>query len=290
MGAVYGVSLKYVALSAASGLGARAVLVHEANAASLDASQTVLVSFLCYTSFLNGIIAMLFQLGVGMRMIGKSPSNGAVPLWSYIVFFGFHFPTWLYTSLHHLKDRAMRVPTATEVEPGWWVGGRYAADLGKHWAGVVDMTCEFPEGLASSTEQYLLLPCWDGVPPPPDALERAAQFATSARAAGDVLVHCAHGRGRSTTVMCACLVKSELYPNWELALEAIKRHRRVAKLNRAMRSALSTWQSQYVDTTPKKAAAPDVDSSDGEGPAWALGRCARSALQRLRLYGRSKLK
>lgn len=288
MGAVYGVSLKYVALSAASGFGARSVLLHEANAASLDTPQTLLVWFLCYTSVLNGVIALMFNFGVGMRVIGKSSSTGAVPLWSYLVFFSFHFPTWLYTSLHHLKDRATRVPTATEVEPGWWVGGRYAADLNKRWAGVVDMTCEFPEGCSASTDQYLLLPCWDGTPPPPESIERAAVFAVSASAAGDVLVHCAHGRGRSTTVMCACLVKSDLYPNWEKALEAIKRNRRVAKLNPAMRAALSAWQSQYVDSTPKKAAAPDPDSSDAEGPgSWGLGRMA---LQRLRHYGRSKIK
>ena len=29
----------------------------------------------------------------------------------------------------------------------------------------------------------------------------------------------AHGRGRSTTVMCACLVKADLYPTWEAAFE-----------------------------------------------------------------------
>lgn len=288
---MHGVSLKYVALSSAAGLTARAVIRQESNAASWTAPQTLLLLLLCYTCFLNGTIAVLFNLGIGMRLIGKSPTTGAVPVWSYFVFFGFHAPTWLYTSLHHLKDRAMKVPVATEVEPGWWVGGRYAAALGKHWAGVVDITCEFPEGCAATTDQYLLLPCWDGVPPPPEALERAALFAASARASGDVLVHCAHGRGRSTTVMCACLVKADVHPNWEAALEAVKRHRRVAKLNSAMRAALAAWQSQYMDTTPSKASA-EKDLSDSDGPGWALGplRHVRASFQRLRFYGRSKLK
>merc|ERR1719189_2975646 len=130
---------KYVALSAAAGWWARFVLAQEKGDAELGAQQTALATFLCYTCILNGLIAVLFNLGVGMRAIGKSPATGSVPLWSYLLYFGFHAPTWLYTRLHHWKDRAMKVPAATEVEPGWWVGGRYAAELGKAWAGVVDM-------------------------------------------------------------------------------------------------------------------------------------------------------
>merc|ERR1719350_942954 len=107
-------------------------------------------------------------------MIGKRHVNGSVPLWSYVVFYGFHLPTWLYTTVHHWKDRKSKIPPASEVDLGWWVGGRYAAELGRHWSAVIDTTCEFPEGCSSTTDRYLLLPCWDGVPPAPEALERAA--------------------------------------------------------------------------------------------------------------------
>lgn len=285
---MYGVSLKYAAISAGAGLGARAVLRQEAQV--LPASQAALASLLCYTCLLNGLVALLFNLGVGMRAVGKSPKTGCVPKWSYLLYFGFHFPTWLYTRLHHWKDAKMKVPVATEVEPGWWVGGRYAAELGKSWAGVLDMTCEFPEGCRATTDQYLLLPCWDGVPPSPDLLERAALFAISARAMGDVLVHCAHGRGRSTTVMCACLVKGGLHPNWETAFEAIKKQRRVAKLNRAMRSALSSWQSQYMETTPTKIASNILQDSIDNDCATLPVRSFRSLIQKIKRYGRSKLK
>jgi len=286
MGAVYGVWIKYAAMSAVAGLGARSMLTEDVREDDfLQVPKAVLASLLCYTSLLNGLAALLFQLGIGMRVVGKDPATGVVPQWSYILYVGFHLPTWLYTRLHHWKDMKTKVPVATEVEPGWWVGGRYAAELGKQWAGVVDMTCEFPEGCIGTTDEYLLLPCWDGVPPPPELLERAALFAISARMMGDVLVHCAHGRGRSTTVMCACLVKFGLYPNWEAALEAIKKRRRVAKLNRAMRAALTSWQAKYVDGRAPKSEGQDLPDAER-----SMRGSEGSLARRMQSYGQEKLK
>eukprot|EP00928_Gymnodinium_smaydae_P039332 TRINITY_DN26889_c0_g3_i2.p1 TRINITY_DN26889_c0_g3~~TRINITY_DN26889_c0_g3_i2.p1 ORF type:complete len:311 (-),score=43.40 TRINITY_DN26889_c0_g3_i2:50-955(-) len=259
MGAVYGVSLKYVALSALAGVGVRKVTHDTDWLESAGIPQIVSFIVLSHVCLVNGAIAVLFNLGTGMSLIGKDPLTGAVPLWSYVALPGFHWPTWLYTTVHHMKDKKSGVPPATEVEPGWWVGGRYANELGRQWAGTVDLTCEFPEGCRSTTEQYLLLRCWDGVPPSPEMLERAADFAVTARARGDVLVHCAHGRGRSTTVMCACLVRAGLHGTWEAALEAIRGKRRVVKLNRSMRSVLTAWQARYVDAAAERA--PSKESS-----------------------------
>eukprot|EP00933_Yihiella_yeosuensis_P038128 TRINITY_DN32087_c0_g1_i1.p1 TRINITY_DN32087_c0_g1~~TRINITY_DN32087_c0_g1_i1.p1 ORF type:complete len:295 (-),score=40.06 TRINITY_DN32087_c0_g1_i1:96-980(-) len=267
MGAVHGCYLKYVTLSLSSGIAAYAWINAEPDDIVFfwgeeHVPEGFVLIFLFHCCLVNGVIAVLFKLGVGMSLLGKDPRNGRVPLWSYGIFMGFHVPTWLYTRLHHLKDRLYKVPPATEVEPGWWVGGRYGAELEKQWAGTIDLTCEFPEGCAKTTEQYLLVPCWDGVPPTPEMLEHAAKFALSASLNGDVMVHCAHGRGRSTTVMCACLVKAGLHPTWEAALDAIKNQRRVVKLNRAMRSALTSWQLQYQALTPRKASQPPVKEKE----------------------------
>merc|ERR1719436_515558 len=127
----------------------------------------------------------------------------------------------------------------------------------------------------------MLLPCWDGVPPPPAELERAAQFATSARSSGDVLVHCAHGRGRSTTVMCACLVRAGLHRNWEEAFDAIRKKRRVVKLNRSMRSVLTSWQAQYVDGPPATKAPDGLEHMSTHG-VLRLWRRALKSIERLR--------
>eukprot|EP00440_Ansanella_granifera_P045189 gb/GFBE01048971.1/.p1 GENE.gb/GFBE01048971.1/~~gb/GFBE01048971.1/.p1 ORF type:complete len:292 (+),score=32.22 gb/GFBE01048971.1/:1-876(+) len=262
MGLVHGVYLKYVAVSAGAGLAANTVVGWETDSTVEDVCRMGLLFLLAQTCVVNGAVAVAFKLRVGMRALGKDPERGTIPLWSYVVFFGFHGPTWLYTSWSRRLDRIHEVPVASEVEPGWWIGGRYAAELGREFAGTVDLTCEFPEGCITMTEQYLLLPCWDGVPPSPDLLDHAANFAVSARAHGHVMVHCAHGRGRSTTVLCACLVKAGMYATWEDAFEAIKSKRRVVKLNSGMKAVLETWQSQYMASSPT--AASKLDASFGE--------------------------
>jgi protein-tyrosine phosphatase len=269
MGTVHGVYLKYVGLSALSYAGYSLLTSPDSSASSsLNLSehnhQTLMQSLpaviLGYSAVVNGIIAILFKTEKGMWIIGKNKTTGKIPLWSYLVFFPFHIPTLLYThihtriSVHKTKDPKTEkstyhvVPVASEVQPGWWVGGCYGHELGKDWGGVIDLTVEFRESCRDRTNHYLSAPTWDGVPLRPADLEAAAVFGVEARKEGDVLVHCAHGRGRSTTVMCACLVKAGLYDNWKDAFEkGIKPYRPVCKLNSRMRENLSAWQTEYVD-------------------------------------------
>jgi len=283
MGAVHGVYLKYVGLSAVSYAG-YSYLVASGDVADLiitsggfrnlllntitststsnagvgvgfELSPAMMrlgtVAILKYSAILNGIIAALFKLEVGMGLIGKSSTTGQIPFWSYVLYFPFHLPSILYTKIHANNDRKkkVKVPVASEVQPGWWVGGTYSNELNKDWGGVIDLTVEFPERCFHSSKSYLLCASWDGVPPSPEKLEEAAVFAVEARKKGDVLVHCAHGRGRSTTLMCAALVRAGLYDNWEDAFEkGIKPGRSVCKLNRRMRNALTEWQTKYVDS------------------------------------------
>lgn len=221
--------------------------------------RLVPAAILGYSTILNGVIAALFKMERGMGMIGKDGKTGQIPSWSYFLFFPFHFPSMLYTYIHTRKGsykthtptgetRREKVPVASEVQPGWWVGGCYAHELDRDWAGIIDLTVEFSERCYDRTEAYMLVPTWDGVPATPEQLEELATFAVEARKKGDVIVHCAHGRGRSTTVMCACLVKAGMYRTWEEAFEkGIKPGRPVCKLNSRMRKALTDWQRIYVD-------------------------------------------
>jgi protein-tyrosine phosphatase len=271
MGTVHGVYLKYVGLSALSYAG-YALLARDEYGARVSAMQlvarllskgasrgpslmmhTVPALMLGYSAVLNGVIAVLFKLEKGMTLIGKDRKTGQIPLWSKIIFFPFHIPTRLYTYIH-TRMHQEKVPQASEVLPGWWVGGCYGHELDKDWVGVIDLTVEFPESTIGRTKHYLSIPTWDGVPASPEQLEEGANFAVSAsQLGGDILVHCAHGRGRSTTMMCACLVKAGLYENWQEAFEkGIKPGRPVCKLNRRMRQALTEWQARYVDGGYKK--------------------------------------
>jgi Dual specificity phosphatase, catalytic domain len=281
MGTVHGVYLKYVGLSALSFVG-YSWMLRDTDGGKLSladfigqASRSVALSAsllsrvlpilaLGYSTLLNGTIAILFKLERGMFIIGKNRKTGEIPKWSYVVFFPFHVPTVLYTIVHtHIGTQTFEkdgkkveelVPVASEVQPGWWIGGCHADKLDKDWAGVVDLTVEFPESTINRTKAYLSIPTWDGVPASPDQIEEAADFAVTASRNGDVLVHCAHGRGRSTTIMCACLVKAGLYSNWVDAFEkGIKPRRPCCKLNSRMKSNLTSWQATYVQPQDKKA-------------------------------------
>lgn len=250
MGAVHGVMLKYVALCAASVSGARAL-----GPADPDDGWTchrVCSLLLWYSALTHLLISLFFMTCRGQWVIGKSAVTGQVPLWSLVVWAAFHLPTWLYTLVHtELGDKGGGVPVASEVAPGWWLGGRYGYRLGRRWACTVDLTTEFPEGCIAHTAEYLLLACWDGQPPPPRDIERAAVLCAAQRADGDIMVHCAHGRGRSTCVMVACLVRAGLHATWRDAFEAIKPRRPGIKLNGQMRRALDAWEAAYQ---PKKTA------------------------------------
>jgi hypothetical protein len=275
MGAVHGVYLKYVGLSALSYAGytffageARAdeIVSQTARSLAMAIGSTVMpfsrlipAAIFGYSAAVNGMIAVLFKLERGMGLIGKNKKTGQIPTWSYIVYFPFHVPTMLYTYIHTIhgstkvktpdgETKKVKVPVASEVQPGWWVGGCYAHQLDKDWGGIVDVTVEFPERCIDRSHSYLSCPSWDGVPATPAELEECATYAVEARKKGDVIVHCAHGRGRSTTVMCACLVKAGLYMTWQEAFEkGIKPGRSVCKLNGLMKKALTAWQEEYVD-------------------------------------------
>lgn len=245
---MHGVSFKYIALASCTGLLAHVLTPKDDMGFQFPETvgMTAILVTLWHVCLVNGAAAVLFNMRMGMGILGKDASTGAIPIWSFVLWPGFHLPTRFFTKISKLCDKQKGVTVADEVEPGWWVGGRYGVELGRRWAGTIDLTCEFPESCSATTDKYLLVRCWDGVPPTPEQLERAATFGVAARAHGDVMVHCAHGRGRSTTTMCACLVKAGLHPTWEAAFEAVRNKRKVCKLNRMMRNALTEWQNIYV--------------------------------------------
>jgi protein-tyrosine phosphatase len=112
------------------------------------------------------------------------------------------------------------------------------------WDLTVDLTCEFPEPCKSTTKAYLNVPVWDGTPPSTPELEKAAAAIAKhwgGPGKGTVMVHCAHGRGRSCMVACAGLVKAGHVNTWEEAFEVVKRGRPCCKLNAGMRRGLADW-------------------------------------------------
>lgn len=135
MGAVHGVHLKYAAMSALCATGA----MHHSRQRDEQEEliSPILVGILVYSALIHALITALFVSRRGEWVIGKNAQTGTVPLWSFLVFFPFHLPTWLYTSVHTEISKRKGVPVASEVAPGWWIGGCYAAQLERRWAATV---------------------------------------------------------------------------------------------------------------------------------------------------------
>ena len=126
--------------------------------------------------------------------------------------------------------------------PGWWLGGWYSYELGVPFGTVVDLCCELPE--RASYNNYLCCPCWDGKLNV-DAVRRAATVLAAASKSGGggmpLLVHCAHGVGRSTCVMVAGMVEAGLFPTADAAFAHIKSARPTVKTSPTFQRVLKEW-------------------------------------------------
>ena len=77
-------------------------------------------------------------------------------------------------------------------------------------------------------------------------IERGVQWAAQQAAAGRaVLVHCAHGHGRSATVLGAILIAQGLAPGAAEAEALMKVQRPRVRLNRRQKAALQEWAALH---------------------------------------------
>ena len=82
-----------------------------------------------------------------------------------------------------------------------------------------------------------------------DNIRRGVAFALQQREQGRaVLVHCAHGHGRSAEVLLACMIASGLYKSHQEGLLAYQRLRKKCKLNASQRRNLE----QYLASVAKQ--------------------------------------
>ena len=118
---------------------------------------------------------------------------------------------------------------------------------------VLDVTAELPKVVASEGG-YLNLRVWDTHGPSPAQIDTAVRWIAEARRSGKkVLVHCAHGHGRSVTVLAAALLAQREEEGGgegaescsDASVDAVIAHiqtfRPRAKLNARQRRALEGW-------------------------------------------------
>ncbi|KAK2080810.1 hypothetical protein QBZ16_000664 [Prototheca wickerhamii] len=107
-------------------------------------------------------------------------------------------------------------------------------------ASVLDVTCELP--LQVQPPAYLSIPVWDTHCPTPAQLDAAVLWAERQVAAGrTVLVHCAHGHGRSAAVLAAILIARGVAETPEEAEALMRAQRPRVKLNARQRRGVELW-------------------------------------------------
>eukprot|EP01025_Chloroclados_australasicus_P011368 TRINITY_DN14911_c0_g1_i1.p2 TRINITY_DN14911_c0_g1~~TRINITY_DN14911_c0_g1_i1.p2 ORF type:complete len:186 (-),score=15.68 TRINITY_DN14911_c0_g1_i1:287-793(-) len=142
----------------------------------------------------------------------------------------------------NLRRKLSDEPLYHEIVDGYYVGGwPPSPDVLPPDANlaVIDCTCEFDR---THDRPYLCLPTWDTEGVSPSHVKAGVDFAMHQRRLGrSVLVHCAHGHGRSVEVLMACLVIGGIFKTYEEALTAARSKRPKCKLNAAQRRNLEQY-------------------------------------------------
>jgi protein-tyrosine phosphatase len=126
---------------------------------------------------------------------------------------------------------------------------------------VVDVTCELPRQHGC---RYLCLPTWDTQGPTPDLIEEGVRWAL--RESADqrpIYIHCAHGHGRSATVMAAAFISAGKAQGIDEAVALMRQARPRVRLNKKQRGVLQQWVDQYHKGEP------------AQGQGQGAGRAAR---------------
>ena len=153
--------------------------------------------------------------------------------------------------LVHAEHRLSGEAFADEVHPGLWVGRApmpweraRVQSLGVR--AVLNLCAEFGDlaGLGRSALCYERVPILDATGPSPARLERAVSWCRDRLAAGEpVLVHCAHGHGRSALVAAATLLALGHAADPAEAVASLRRARPGVKLSERQLAALDGYRA-----------------------------------------------
>lgn len=142
-----------------------------------------------------------------------------------------------------VATRRFFVQHQAEVIPGLWVGGWPRQGAPEH--AQLDVTAELPR--RGQSLRYHCVPMLDGAAAHLDHLEEAVAQAVRWRAEGlPVLVHCAHGRGRSVAVVCGVLMVEGHADTWDDAYALVRKARPAAHLTGAQQRMLSEASPRLI--------------------------------------------
>jgi len=169
----------------------------------------------------------------------KNP-EGQLSWPSLVIFWPWHLHCRTSATIHRWVTGD---PPLSPISPGFWLGSwPKETDLPAN-AAVLDMTAELPR---RHQAPYFCAGTWDGQAPSADRLKGAIAFVREQRSQGrEIVVHCAHGRGRCATALAAALVDQGVAPDWQAAYVIIRQGRRV-RINSEQQRFLAKWSSELT--------------------------------------------
>jgi atypical dual specificity phosphatase len=160
----------------------------------------------------------------------------------------------LYPAIRFVYERLEGHPWFQPIDSQIWMGGAptYERDydfiLDNGITAVIDIRAEREDDLAlyeRSGIDHLKLKALDVMVPPPEMLDTGTEFMERhINSGGNVLVHCAKGRGRSATLVAGYLMRYRGYSYDEARTLLVKR-RPLVNLQGRHQRALETWITQY---------------------------------------------
>ena len=181
-------------------------------------------------------------LGLGAVVFGKK-SDGTMRLFNRALMLPFCIPyelAWRF----YLKHQE---PAWHLILPNLWLGRRIDAQgLPKGVGLVVDVTAEF-ESFRAIRENYTYwtLPCLDARTAKSDALKALSERVANWSQSG-IYIHCAKGRGRSTTLLVAVLLERRCVNTIDEAMVLIRTKRPQVRLHKPQRQILESLYEQNI--------------------------------------------
>lgn len=225
-------------------------------------SQHSMTAWLCRPIYLLGWHAVGVGYAVSLAsssmlacqttwLLGKQQDGSIDPV-RYCI--GYPYQVGIQTKLFLERSHGDE-PVYDEIIPRVFLGGWPAhpallpvdtspskAGMGRKIA-VVDVTCELPCRVRDDIDAYHLVPVWDSHAPSVDQIQRAIEW-TLPYLDDDtyiVYVHCAHGHGRSATIVGAILIATGVVDTVDQAIKCMTKQRPLVRLNSRQRDALLMW-------------------------------------------------
>eukprot|EP00877_Chromochloris_zofingiensis_P003470 jgi/Chrzof1/13123/Cz07g20210.t1 len=176
-------------------------------------------------------------------LLGKDTDSGHISLLSHVVWWPYHLglrgKLWV-------QWRRSTEPLFNKILPGIYLGGwpETSSALPAGNPSVLDVTCELPR---THDDRYMCIPTWDTKAPNADMIQQGIEWLQKEMSDDrPVYIHCAHGHGRSATVLSALLINNGQAKTAEEAVAIMRAARPRVRLNKNQAAALTSWIDKYA--------------------------------------------